>query len=65
MTGISFLSLVICGFYLDRPLLTTLCGLVFLLPFLFVLADFWKTPDGKRLETAGNSFRSLGSGLPI
>lgn len=54
MTGVAFLSLVICGFYLDRPLLTTVCGLVFLLPFLFVLADFWKTPDGrrqKRLET--------------
>ncbi len=54
MTGLAFMSLVICGSYLDRPLLTTICGLVFLLPFLFVLADFWKTPDGKRqkrLET--------------
>ncbi|WP_422040899.1 UbiA family prenyltransferase [Roseibium sp.] len=54
MTGVAFLSLVICGYYLDRPLLTTVCGLVFLLPFLFVLADFWKTPNGrrqKRLET--------------
>nr|WP_319385056.1 UbiA family prenyltransferase [uncultured Roseibium sp.] len=54
MTGLAFLSLVICGYYLDRPLLTTVCGLVFLLPFLFVLAGFWKTPDGKRqkrLET--------------
>lgn len=48
MTGSAFLSLVICGVYLDRPLLTTICGLVFLLPFLFVLADFWKTPDVKR-----------------
>ncbi|MEO1111253.1 MAG: UbiA family prenyltransferase [Pseudomonadota bacterium] len=48
MTGVAFLSLVICGVYLDRPLLTTICGLVFLLPFLFVLADFWKTPDVKR-----------------
>lgn len=54
MTGMAFLSLVICGFYLDRPVLTTLCGLVFLVPFLFGLAGFWKTPDGKRqkrLET--------------
>ncbi|WP_299483804.1 UbiA family prenyltransferase [uncultured Roseibium sp.] len=53
-TGVAFLSLVICGFYLDRPLVTAFCGLVFLLPFAFVLVDFARTPDRKRqkrLET--------------
>ena len=54
MTGIAFVSLVICGFYLDRPLLTTVCGLVYLLPFLFVLADFWKKPDSKRQKRLEN-----------
>ncbi|WP_269581689.1 UbiA family prenyltransferase [Roseibium sp. Sym1] len=54
MTAIAFLALVICGVYLQRPLVTALCGLAVLLPFAWTLFDFARNPDlkrQKRLET--------------
>jgi 4-hydroxybenzoate polyprenyltransferase len=54
MTAIAFLALVICGVYLQRPLVTALCGLAVLLPFAWTLVDFARNPDPKRqkrLET--------------
>jgi len=53
-TGTAFTALVFCGVYLDRPLVTSLCGLAVLAPFAWCLADFARAPDSKRqkrLET--------------
>jgi len=50
----AFAALVACGVYLDRPLTTSVCGLVVLVPFAWAAADFQRRPDGKRqkrLET--------------
>ena len=50
----AFGALVVCGIYLDRPLVTAFCGLVVLLPTAFTLFAFARRPDRsrqKRLET--------------
>lgn len=47
-TATAFAALVVCGLYLDRPMVTTLAGLLVLAPFLWSLADFARHPDGKR-----------------
>jgi len=53
-TAIAFFALVVCGVYLERPLVTALCGLAVLAPFARSLVRFARTPDTKhqkRLET--------------
>lgn len=52
-TGTAFLALVICGLYLERPVVTALCGLLVLLPFAWAGASFARNPvpkHQKRLE---------------
>jgi len=49
----AFAALVICGVYLDRPIETAMCGLLVLVPFVFVIVAFARAPDlkgQKRLE---------------
>ena len=50
----AFVGLVSCGLYLGRPVATTLCGLMVIVPFAVVVAQFRRTPDRrgqKRIET--------------
>jgi len=49
----AFFALVVCGVYLERPIITALCGLAVLVPFGMVLVKFARNPDKaqqKRLE---------------
>lgn len=54
VTAVAFFALVVCGIYLERPLVTALCGLVILTPFAWTLFAFARDPNPshqKRLET--------------